>query len=391
MVAGMLVDACGVLNVPGAAVLPTTSEGAVRVEQWAAPLILLAIAAWITVLWRDRHPVVVVIAGGILAAIGISYLLLLVGAVAMARREPERATLTGLLVGAGVAVFVAREAFGAWGAAMPWFFGKDAQGAGSLAWILTSIVCAVVSCGAAVGIVVLGRARARAASSDQRADAEHRRADALAEQTVRQAERERIARDMHDALAHRLSVVSLHAGALEAVADADDESGAIARTLREQTHAALQDMRGLIGDLRSGPRDPFPSTMRGISVMLGGLRDAGAALSTYVLIESPERASAQLDSAVHRIVQEALTNAIKHGAGAPIDLFVQAVPSEGARIRVTNSIQSTVATIPGGGHGLIGIRERAAALDGTAWIGEHHGTFIVDVTLPWQERGDTAR
>jgi len=205
---------------------------------------------------------------------------------------------------------------------------------------------------------------------------------------VRQAERERIARDMHDALAHRLSVVSLHAGALEAAGmTVGRDAGEIARTVREQTHAALEDMRGLIGDLRSGPGEASPATMRAVGALLSDLRAGGVQITAYVVIEAPERATAQFDSAVHRIVQEALTNALKHGKRAPIDVFVQVGPPEGARIRVVNALRPHAAPLaPGGGHGTIGIRERAVALGGTAWIGAHEGTFIVDVTLPWQER-----
>ncbi|WP_054685305.1 sensor histidine kinase [Microbacterium sp. No. 7] len=386
-VVGVLIDMLGIINVPGLAVLPETSEGSATVTRLGVGVVLLLVAAWTSVFWRERHPIVVLIAGAVLAAIGVSYLLLLVGAVAYASRRPRPWAVSGA-VAAAVLLFAVREATTSWGAALPWLLAREVGTPREPAWIVASFVCAVASMAIAAGVVFGARARHRARLSDVRAEQEHRRVDELTEQMVRQAERERIARDMHDALAHRLSVVSLHAGALEAAAASSGaDAGEIARTVREQTHAALQDMRGLIGDLRSGPADASPPTIRGVRTLLAGLRTGGTPITSYVMLEAPERASTQLDSAVHRIVQEALTNAIKHAPRAPIDVHVEVDPRSGARIRVVNPLLPDASpAVPGGGHGTLGIRERAAALDGTAWIGVHDGTFIVDVTLPWQER-----
>lgn len=383
LLAGILIDVCAVVNVPGAVELPVGDGGDVSVTGWGGALCLLVIVAWASVVRRERHPLAVLIAGGALAVIGVSYLLLLVGAAAIVRRRPAWLGPIATAVGAAVLGFVLREVFGPWGGATEWFFGSSASG--EAVWSLVSWIFAVVSFAVTAAIVFAARSRQRAVQSDVRADAEERRAEALAEQTVRQAERERIARDMHDALAHRLSVVSLHAGALET--SADGAAGAMARTVREQTHAALEDMRGLIGQLRSGPAETSPSTMRGIGGLLSELRAGGVRITAYVLIEAPDRATAQLDSAVHRIVQESLTNAVKHAPSALIDVFVQVLPDAGARIRIENAVRAGAPTaVPGGGHGALGIRERAIALGGTAWIGEHEGLFIVDVSLPWQER-----
>jgi signal transduction histidine kinase len=127
--------------------------------------------------------------------------------------------------------------------------------------------------------------------------------------------------------------------------------------------------------------------MRALGQLLGEHRAAGAPITAYVVLEDPERASTQFDGAVYRIVQEALTNARKHAPGVAVDVHVQAGPVEGARIRIVNPLAAMGAPLPSGGNGTVGIRERAAALGGTAWIGAHEGCFIVDVTLPWQERG----
>ncbi|WP_298039228.1 histidine kinase [uncultured Microbacterium sp.] len=388
VVLGSLFDLCAVVNVPGGAALAAQHGGEVTITGFGAVLGLLSFVAWMSVPWRRRHPLVVLIAGGVIALIGISYLLLLVGAVSTIRRHPDRLRPVSAGVIAVVAIFVIRETVTPWwGAALPWFAASSADRSG-IGWAIASVVLAVASLTVTGAVVLSSRAQQRAALSRGIADAERERADVLGEEMVRQAERERIARDMHDALAHRLSVVSLHAGALEMVAG--DDAGGMARTVREQAHAALDDMRGLIGDLRTGPGQASPSTMRAIGPLLAETRAAGAVIASYVLIESPERAGAQFDSAVHRIVQESLTNALKHAASAPIDVHVQVDPSGGARIRVVNPLvdggRAAAPVVPGGGHGVLGIRERAAALGGTAWIGPYEGSFIVDVTLPWQER-----
>ncbi|MFK3676920.1 sensor histidine kinase [Microbacterium sp. NPDC090218] len=388
-VVGVILDVCGVVNVPGATTFSRANGGEVTIGSLGTVIVLLVLAAWATVFWRERYPLLPLIAGGVLAVIGVSYLLLLIGAVAFVRRRPDRLRLTAILVGVGVLFFAAREAFMSWGGALPWFLTSRVDAAAEPVWILVPFVFALLSLGIAAGVIAVSRSRERADRSDRRAAAEVQRADVLTEQAARQAERERIARDMHDALAHRLSVVSLHAGALEAVAGQGD-TGEMARTVREQTHAALQDMRGLIGELRS-PNDSAtapPATMRAIGSMLSATRATGQQITSLVIIESPERAGALCDSGVHRIVQESLTNAIKHASGSTIDVFVHVSPAEGARLRVVNPLVAVAASeVPGGGNGILGIRERVAALGGEAWIGGFEGSFIVDVTLPWQERG----
>jgi signal transduction histidine kinase len=400
IVSGIVFDVGALMNVPGAAELQTGDDSRMSVTDTGTAIAMLVVAAWITVIWRRRLPLLALIAGGVLAVIGISYVLLLVGAVAVVRRDPPRMPWIAGLVASIAVLFAMREALTGWGGALPWYFTTRADAQYEPTWIVMSFVWVAISLGAAAGIALYGRARREAADSGERALRELQRADLLTEQMVRQAERERIARDMHDALAHRLSVVSLHAGALEAAASqavaagggVGQDAGVIARTVREQTHAALQDMRGLIGDLRGGATAPSagPATTSAIGALLTDLRRGGAQISAFVVIEAPERSAALFDSAVFRIVQESLTNAIKHAPGANIDVYVRTDPQSGARIRVENPLSAPAIApgiVPGGGNGTVGIRERAAALDGTAWIGAHDGAFIVDVSLPRQERG----
>lgn len=392
VVVGVLIDVCAVANVPGAAVFSGSApsdEGRVSVTGLGTGLAFLVILCWLTVLWGHRVPVLVTIAGAVLAVIGVSYILLLIGAVMLVRRRADSSRIVAVGVACVVSLFALREILTPWGSALPFFLSADPATHDSSGWIIVTLACAVLASGAAAAVVFVGRARERVDSSERRAAAAAEHVDSLREESARQAERERIARDMHDALAHRLSVVSLHAGALESVAG-DSTATEIARTVREQTHAALQDMRGLIGDLRSAPGSTSgsPVTMRALGSLIASTRSAGRPVTSFVLIESAERAGALLDGAVYRIVQESLTNAIKHAANAPVDVFVRVDPAEGARIRVVNPIvPGPYPAVPGGGNGVLGIRERVAALGGQAWIGPHEGTFVVDVSLPWREGG----
>lgn len=392
VVVGALIDVCAVANVPGAAVFSATasaSGGRVSVTALGTALALLAVLAWLSVFWVDRVPLLVLIAGAVLAVIGVSYVLMLVGAVGLVRSRPDRLRMIAVSATTLVGLFALREMLTPWGSALPFFLAADPAVHDAPGWGVVSLACAVLSLVAAGAAVFLSRARDRVVRSERRAAVASERVETLREETARQAERERIARDMHDALAHRLSVVSLHAGALESAAGGGDAKE-IARTVREQTHAALQDMRGLIGDLRSAPDagSGSPVTMRAIGSLIASTRSAGHPVISVVLLESVERAGALLDGAVYRIVQEALTNAVKHANGATVDVFVQVTPSEGARIRIVNPlVQDALSAVPGGGNGVLGIRERAAALGGEAWIGPFEGAFLVDVSMPWQEAG----
>lgn len=213
LIVGALFDVCAVSNVPGAAVFVEGAvDGRVTVTPLGTALAFLGILAWVSLLWGNRVPVLPMIAGGVLALIGISYLLLIVAGVGFVHRKPDRARHVAFLVGGIVAVFVLREVLTPWGSGLAWFFASDVAAQNDPGWNAAIVVIALISLGVAAAVLALSQTRARAQQSELRVVAEAQRADGLHEETVRQAERERIARDMHDALAHRLSVVSLHAG-----------------------------------------------------------------------------------------------------------------------------------------------------------------------------------
>lgn len=251
---------------------------------------------------------------------------------------------------------------------------------------------------AAIGLVRRYQASAQAARQAEAASTH--RAQALRTELSRQDERDLIAREMHDTVAHHLSLVSLHASALEVTAtDPGTDVPQAARSMRDSAQQALQEMRTLIAGLREPAGDEGEQSLTGSSPSLDDLpglvdeaRRAGADIAPTIFIAEAHTAPPALTRAVYRVVQESLTNALKHAPGAPVLLDVRAAPDRGVQITVTNPL---VADGPGsapetgsaagfGGSGRRGMAERVAALDGTFQAGPDGGAYVVQVQLPWQ-------
>jgi signal transduction histidine kinase len=215
---------------------------------------------------------------------------------------------------------------------------------------------------------------------------ERREAWMRAEMT-RQEERSRIAHEMHDVLGHRLSLLSLQAGALEVTGP--ERTGDAARTVRSTAKQSLEDLRQVIGVLRDG-RDfhlggPAP-TMADLPTLVGQTRQAGVPVSLTLMLDQAAGAPPQLAMAVYRIVQESLTNILRHAPGAPADVMVRGGPGAGVSLEIVNPIPppGTVPPSPGSGSGLTGITERVNALGGKVNIGPTmNGTFAIQAWLPW--------
>ncbi len=151
-----------------------------------------------------------------------------------------------------------------------------------------------------------------------------------AEQAQRLA-REEIAREMHDVLAHRLTLLSVHAGALEFRPDAPrPEIVRAAGVIRESAHEALQDLRQVIGVLRGGdtetPGRPQP-TLAALDALVSECREAGMKVVLDSRVPDPGSVPAALGRTAYRIAQEALTNARKHAPGAEVTVIVTGAPA----------------------------------------------------------------
>ena len=199
---------------------------------------------------------------------------------------------------------------------------------------------------------------------------------------------------MHDVLAHRISLLSLHAGALEFRPDAPPEEIArAAEVIRASARQALQDLRAVIGMLRDGtdgeaPQPPQP-TLAGLPGLLEESRAAGMLLHADIHVADPAAVPELVGRNALRIVQEALTNARKHATSAAVELRLEGAPGKGLTIEVRNRaavLAAGTAEIPGSGTGLVGLAERAALSGGHLDHGlDENGDFRLHAWLPWPE------
>ena len=236
------------------------------------------------------------------------------------------------------------------------------------------------------GMFVRGR-RQSARERVRHADAEQE----LRLEQARHAERTRIAREMHDVLAHRISLLSLHAGALEFRPDAPPEEVArAAAVIRASAHQALEDLRAVIGVLRDGsggaaPQPPQP-TLAALPGLLEESRAAGMLLNADIRLGDLAAVPDAIGRHALRIVQEALTNARKHATSAAVELRVEGAPGEGLTIEVRNPAPVLAAgapEIPGAGTGLVGLAERATLSGGSLVHGlDEAGDFRLRAWLP---------
>jgi signal transduction histidine kinase len=215
----------------------------------------------------------------------------------------------------------------------------------------------------------------------------------LHEERARVAERTRIAREMHDALAHRISLIALHAGGLEVRPDLPPaEIEQIAALLRSTASHALEELRSVIGVLRkdtdSGPADLAPQpTLGDLRRLVEETRRAGTDIELDMRVEHAEDLPPPLGRDAYRIVQEALTNISKHARGSQGRVRVTGAPGEGLHISVRNHqpvASSLPTTLPGAGAGLLGLRERVTLAGGTLVLGpDGSGDFVVEADLTW--------
>jgi signal transduction histidine kinase len=221
----------------------------------------------------------------------------------------------------------------------------------------------------------------------------------LHEEQARDAERRRIAREMHDVLAHRISLLSLHAGALEFRPDAPPEEIAeAAGVVRGAAHAALQELREVIGVLReedggeAGERatEPPQPTLARIPALVDESRAAGARVTLSIDAPGADTMPAALGRTAYRIVQEGLTNARKHAPAAVVDVAIaggdeELVVTVVSRRPVGVAAGRRTLDLPtGGGTGLIGLGERVALAGGHLHHGpDAGGDFVLRATLPW--------
>lgn len=205
---------------------------------------------------------------------------------------------------------------------------------------------------------------------------------ALAEaMAVVEQERNQIARDMHDVVAHSLAVVIAQSDGARYAAAANPEAATDAlKTIGTTARAALADVRLLLGQLRHSQAEGPQPTLTDLESLYAHVRSSGVDLSVDVDPAPQSEPPASVQLAIYRILQESLTNALRHADGAPVKV-VQRWLSDRVELSVSNHVAHD-SEVKAGGHGLVGMRERAQLVGGTLEAGLEDDTFLVRSTIP---------
>ncbi|MGW2167231.1 sensor histidine kinase [Streptomyces nondiastaticus] len=212
------------------------------------------------------------------------------------------------------------------------------------------------------------------------------REDRLLADQVLATERARLAREMHDVVAHQVSLISLQAGAVQ-ISTGDEQAREGARRIRELSVRTLEELRHMVGILRAAGADTEELTPQPRLADLPRLIELSALDVTYENACAPGTARSEaVERAAFRTVQEALTNARKHAPGARVRVRLAEDAAETLLVEIRNGPPDAAVPapgLPGGGHGLVGLRERAQSLGGTL---EAHATreggFVVRAGFP---------
>ena len=276
------------------------------------------------------------------------------------RTDRRTAVLAGIVTVATVYVAVVLGAGRSW---------TDPLNATILAW---GVVAAAV--GDAVRARRAGHAAVVAAAEDRARQAEHGRAEEGRRLVVE--ERLRIARDLHDVVAHHIAVINVQVGVAAHLLRADPDGAEQALThVRQAAREVLTEMSTVMEVLRTEP----PPGLSRLTALLAALATAGLRVEHRQDGEARDLPAA-VDLAAYRIVQESLTNAHKHGSDSAARLRLEYTPA-GLGISVANACAAGPAT--GSGHGLIGLRERVSSVGGTVRTGRgDDGCFTVEAFLP---------
>ncbi|WP_371481814.1 sensor histidine kinase [Kitasatospora sp. NBC_00315] len=363
--------AVAVIQVGGSTVAARHQSGRVPLDALGYLLLLLGPALLVL---RRRRPVAVV-AG--VSAVTIGYLLagypygpffvsLVVAVVAAVQSGHRRAAWTALGAAYLAHALVGFALPADWSRAgtprLPWW-----QELGATAWLLLVV---------AVAEILRFRRERMAAHREFQLQAERRRAD---------EERLRMARELHDILAHSISLIHIQAGvALELLDTRPEQARTALTTIKSASKEALGEVRQVLGTLRTpgaaAPRGPAPGLAR-LDELAGQAGRAGLAV-TVDAVGPPRPLPPGVDLAAFRIVQEALTNVIRHSTARRANVLLDWREAAALTVRVEDPGPAGHGDAGGSGSGLVGMRERAAAFGGTLEAGPlPEGGFRVRAVL----------
>jgi signal transduction histidine kinase len=254
--------------------------------------------------------------------------------------------------------------------------------AGTETWVLTVVLAALVPAAAWAGVAQRSRAEALLHTAATQAIA-----GTLVEHTAR-GERARIARELHDVVAHHISMIAVQAETARLTTPGMPATGAQRLSeIGDTARAGLTEMRRLLGVLRedaqaeAADRHPQPG-LEQLPGLVDEARESSGARCRLIISGVPVTVDPGVGLATYRIVQEALTNARRHAPGAAVDVEVRYGDGE-VRLVIRDNGPGPQPAAPAGGHGLPGMRERAAAVGGELRAGAASvGGFLVVARLP---------
>lgn len=371
-----------VLAISGSAVTTMAEDTRPVADVLVVVDVVLGLGALVLVFFRRRWPVAVAVATTLASAVsGLAAGPALLALVSLSTRRRWREIVPVAVLG-----LVSGLAY-----ALTWP-GSVAAGGGAgdvlfQAGVGIPFTAAVVAWGLYVG----SRRELLWTLRDRAQRAEDEQATRVAQ--ARTAERTRIAREMHDVLAHRISLVTMHADAMVYRTDLDAEQlRTSAAVIQESSHRALVELREVLGVLRDDPGDAAPERPQPSARDLPALVDE--------LVADGMRVDADLDGAdlaavpdttgrtLYRVVQEGLTNARKHAPHAVVVLRVAGAPGEGLEVEVRNPLAPGSRTsAPASGLGLVGLAERASLSGGAIDHRVVDDQFVLTARLPWAVPG----
>ncbi len=346
---------------------------------WLAIDLLLGVVGLIAVWWRRAHPVVVCTFTALASAVSITVSgPAALALVSLSTRRRWREIVPQAVIGIGAGVLAERIVPGPTAPSPEPMF---------LIVVLTvAIVGALIAWGLYIGsrreLLASWQSRAMLAEQEQQAKISQ----------ARSVERARIAREMHDVLAHRISTVSMYAGALAFRDDlSSEEIAQTSRTIEENSRLALTELREVLGVLREGPGDADPEVPQvrpaDIDALIEENRDAGMRVG-YTRSADLDAVSASTVRTLYRCVQEGLTNARKHAPASTVTVRIEPARASGIDLLVVNPlpIGDARTSLPPSGLGLIGLGERVALSGGRHSVTRtDDAMFILHVWLPAQD------
>jgi signal transduction histidine kinase len=333
--------------------------------------VVLGVAAFVLVHFRRRAPVrVALVIAAMRALSGLAAGPAPLAAVSVATRRDVRQVLL-----VGVANFVAAQT---WTTLAP-FEDNDP--------VVTTAVNLAVNAGMMGWGLYIGTRREVMWNLRTRAERAETEQD-LRMARARSTERARIAREMHDVLAHRITQVSMQAGALAFRDDLDsDRLREGLGQIQRQANDALHELRDVLGVLRED--DPGPSTARpqptydDIAALVEEARTLGLDIDWTDAVDAATPVPPATGRTVYRIVQEGITNVRKHAPGAEVAIRSTGDPHEGITVVLANPIGDRASAAPGSGLGLVGLRERTELRGGRLDQRTEGATFVLEAWLPW--------